>query len=62
MNKDKEIPTAWAFVWSDGRYFSSLSEETIKSYANGAFSSFGASCGKICPIYDIDPHIVEGSS
>lgn len=53
-------PTAWKFVWNDGRFFSSLSKQTIKNYAKGAIAAFGSNCGSIQPMYNNIPYIIEG--
>ena len=44
--------TAWRFVWTDGRVFSSTSRETVRSYAIGAVAYHGDCCGHI----DADPY------
>ena len=58
MNKRK--PTAWQFVWNNGRFFSSKNRRTINNYKKGAVSSFGKDCGKIKAMFEENPYIVEG--
>jgi hypothetical protein len=51
--------TAWKFVWPDGRFFSSVSRETIRSYAIGAVAYHGDNCGHIEAIKCENPIITE---
>ena len=53
-------PTAWIFLWKDGKFFSSYEKKTIEAYAKGAWASFGKDCGDIVPTFEKNPYIVEG--